>query len=1052
MDKKPIPMKNRTSTMRIAQINAKNSRAVMDELRQTAHNSKIDIIMIQEPYTIPNSANQHTMGVSTKIVTDRKKFNDNKTTKEIWSAVAILNSNYTILKLTEFSNTHFTCIEATYNKVKTYIVNAYFQYSEKIDKYIEHLHKFLTTMKGKRILIALDSNAKSTLWHNNSTDDRGRKLEELIAQHDLAIVNSPSNLTTFSNHKGNSNIDLTLASKQLARQITNWKVEDTITTSDHNLITFRVNSRMDKPTTKTVNRFNINKADWDKFEQVITERENTAQSDEPSLPNQADSLANNLTDTLTAASNEAIPRKTRFSKSVPWWNKELNDIKKKVRRLRRRLQNATSPTQKQAILDEYRPLRNRYTAKIRSSKLQSWRSFVTEHGNKDTWGLVYRLQMTKLNTEQACNTIKINGQHTATWEETASALLHAIIPDDSPQENTIEQDNICTSARAPPDTDNTPIFTREEIGKAISTIKPKKTPGHDYLEAEIIRHAWPIMKDKFMDTYNTCLNTGVFPEIWKKGVVRLLLKSKEKNPSDPGSYRPICLLPILGKILEKLIASRIHRLFEAHPSASDSQFGFRPGRSTEQALVKARNIIENMRERYVVALFFDISGAFDNVWWPAILKCLKERDCPRNIFTLVESYLTNRTVEIHQNDLKVTKRVTKGCPQGSILGPKLWNLLFDDLLNKIQAANRACVAYADDLMVPIPGNSRRELEVEGNRITRVIEEWCHGYKLTLSQSKSEMLLVKGFLDIKRPPTIRIGSGTIRMKKEVKYLGVAFGPRLNVTPHINAITTKAKNTFHSLARIASKNWGLNYQTLSTLYKCIFIPVITYAAAAWQDKANTHHIRKLIQAQRLALLKVAKAYRTVSTEALQVITGQIPIDLKILERGATFQIRNGIQVDIPGWNFKFNPSQNNSELEIATAIEDVKERSMDLWQRNWDSSQKGRITHEFLPDVRERITAIHIKPDHHTTQLLTGHGRFKHRLSALGLSETDRCSCGGLDTPKHVLLECRRLNVARTELANSLTPLKPSWPSEPSCLVSSRNFSKFKKFAKTAMDGR
>lgn len=113
--------------------------------------------------------------------------------------------------------------------------------------------------------------------------------------------------------------------------------------------------------------------------------------------------------------------------------------------------------------------------------------------------------------------------------------------------------------------------------------------------------------------YNECLHQGIFPKQWKIAEIKVLLKSAEKPATDIKSYRPISLLPVLGKVLEKLIAGRISFLSHNHPLASSRQYGFKPGNSTEDAIVRIRNITENSTRKYAVGLMFDISGAFDGV-------------------------------------------------------------------------------------------------------------------------------------------------------------------------------------------------------------------------------------------------------------------------------------------------------------------------------------------------------------------------------------------------------------------------------------------------------
>jgi len=124
---------------------------------------------------------------------------------------------------------------------------------------------------------------------------------------------------------------------------------------------------------------------------------------------------------------------------------------------------------------------------------------------------------------------------------------------------------------------------------------------------------------------------------------------------------------------------------------------------------------------YAVALFFDISDAFDNVWW--LLVGLKDRNCPKNIFEVLRSYFRDRNIEIELGKT-ILKKATRGYPQGSVLSPACWNIMFDELLRRLERVTPGqFAAYADDLIVVINGNSRREIEQREQEIVDDILDW-----------------------------------------------------------------------------------------------------------------------------------------------------------------------------------------------------------------------------------------------------------------------------------------------------------------------------------------
>ncbi len=161
-----------------------------------------------------------------------------------------------------------------------------------------------------------------------------------------------------------------------------------------------------------------------------------------------------------------------------------------------------------------------------------------------------------------------------------------------------------------------------------------------------IQSLWPIIETAVINIFNACLKMGTFPALWKIGKVVIIPKGGDKDPSDPKNNRPILLLSVLGKTLEKLINGRILRCINKSGGLSSKQYGFRKGKSTEDAVCQLVDTVQNCESKYAIGLFLDISGAFDNLWWPSIMAALKKRGCPPNICNLVSNYLSERVARI----------------------------------------------------------------------------------------------------------------------------------------------------------------------------------------------------------------------------------------------------------------------------------------------------------------------------------------------------------------------------------------------------------------------
>ena len=365
--------------------------------------------------------------------------------------------------------------------------------------------------------------------------------------------------------------------------------------------------------------------------------------------------------------------------------------------------------------EEYKKLEKEYKHKIKERRTDSWQNFVTEVGNDEPFGIVYKQAAGKTRPNAAISSLRTANGATMSMQETASVLLNTHVPDDTTLEDRPKLTKIRDSVKTPPDTENSPAFVLGEVKVAVKNFKNHKAPGPDLIEVVVLKKALAIIPSQIVRLLNGCLKYGTFPEVWKEGSLRLVIKGIDKDEMDPKSYRPICLLSVIGKLFEKLLVMRLSSTALAPDRISSRQFGFMQKRSTEDAIVELRQIVTECTSRYLLALLFDVKGAFDNVLHAIILHHLKTSDCPRNIYNVMLSYFENRTVKIAWGDQEISKRATKGCPQGSVIGPPCWNISFDPLLETLAgSAGIQFLAYADDLLVLVKGESKEQLRKKRN--------------------------------------------------------------------------------------------------------------------------------------------------------------------------------------------------------------------------------------------------------------------------------------------------------------------------------------------------
>lgn len=244
-------------------------------------------------------------------------------------------------------------------------------------------------------------------------------------------------------------------------------------------------------------------------------------------------------------------------------------------------------------------------------------------------------------------------------------------------------------------------FTISELQIAVKTLKLGKAPGPDSISTQVIKLTAQKSPYILLNKYNACLVTGTFPPVWKRQ--RLVLLDKGKGPSIiASSYRPLCMLDITGKLLKKLIQARLQKDVESTGDFFTNQHGFRKGRSTIGAInevveIATRSWVGSLKSRKVcILLALDVKNAFNSASWEDILKALGKRfQVKSDILTMVDSYLDHRTLIVETTEGTESHKITAGVPQGSVMGPDLWNTDYDELLGipLPRQAHSVCGSY-----------------------------------------------------------------------------------------------------------------------------------------------------------------------------------------------------------------------------------------------------------------------------------------------------------------------------------------------------------------------
>lgn len=1027
------------SKLRILQANLARAQLATTEAAVFAARNRIDVMILQEPYAVKNTPWK--ASGSTRIVAA------NQPEQYPWAIVQVNNPKLRVHNIKQESNEYFAVAQIEAEDWSIYVASVYLRHSQDLGPMLNKMERFIHRTAGKNVIIGGDMNASSTMWGADSTNGRGAELEDFITYHGLTVVNNTTQPPTYSTSLGSSYIDVTLTKGNIMRQIEDWRVWEEETSSDHNLITFSVNPAPARhltthPPNPLTTRFCTRALNPTHLNHALQPSMLYFQTLQLDTPAQIEYFSKLLENKIYETCSRTLRRRNQAKLQVKWWTPELTRLKRITYRARRAMQSETDDQNRSRLRKSFLEKRNAYRAKVRKTRKDSWRKFVEEESATDIWGIVYKIMNKRLTPKEAVVAMTVGNTHTDTWEQTAETLLDTFVIKDNPEEDTPDQQATRknASARMSLAVQTEDATTSEEITDVIKGLKNGKTPGPDLLEVAIIKAAWPSIGEQYTRLYNACLQHGIFPRNWKIGKIHAVLKGRDKDATLASSYRPICLLPIPGKILEKLI---LRRILDHTDGYFRRQYGFIKGRSTTDAAMKLKKIVHDANTKYVLGIFVDIKGAFDHVWWPDVLRALRETECPAELYNIVHHYLQERTAIIEENGKTISRTQVRGCPQGSVLGPILWNLAFDGLMEYLEDGQAEIIAYADDVAILLTANSRRDLEAAGSRTTKRLEEWCNRHKLDISVDKTVGLLLKGNLDRERMPSIPLLGSRLKYTQEVRYLGIQIGKGLTFTNHVKNIAGKAKQTMNNMAAVARANWGVRNEALIKIYKGTFVPIVTYAAPVWARKLNQKEKGYLWAAQRWALIRCTRAYRTISTSAAPVLAGVQRItdlvELAILR----YHHRKGKSCVID--YTRYGPIKGTLKEEA----ERLQTHQMNRWQESWDNDSKGRTTYEFFPNLRDRMEATWINPDYHTSQLITGHGNFNWKLRKLGLKESSGCRCGRVETSKHVTIHCTLLRELRRELQRAVENEEGTWPPPMRAMVSENCFPTFREYAVRAL---
>ena len=377
------------------------------------------------------------------------------------------------------------------------------------------------------------------------------------------------------------------------------------------------------------------------------------------------------------------------------------------------------------------------------------------------------------------------------------------------------------------------------IYKELCKLNPSKSTGTDNIPARFVKDAASVLTKPILHIINLLIEQNSVPNDLKSARVVPLFKKNKR--CDVGNYRPVSVLSVVSKILERAVYTQLEDYLTKKKLLFDFQSGFRNTFSTDSCLIYLTDYIKTQTSKglYTGMLMFDLQKAFDTVDHDILCKQLKAL-CVKSV-DWFRSYLSHRNKVVHVNDtVSDPSLVTCGVPQGSILGPLLFLCYINDMELSISPESKLML-YADDSAILYSHKDPKAISEKLCFELEMCSKWLIDNKLSLPIGKTECILFGSKRKLRKIGdfSIECNGHTIKAQRSVKYLGLSLNYQLTWEAIVNSIVQKINGRLKFLYRQCS---FLEEKLRKSICSALIQYHLDYACSSWYSGLKKHLKKK------------------------------------------------------------------------------------------------------------------------------------------------------------------------------------------------------------------